>query len=78
MSSSADDWDEMVRFLHQKKLTGLFQFTLDAGSPIRILIAQSLYLLSPFFSTKKLTKFAEIFENNDESYEFLKFLRSQE
>jgi hypothetical protein len=78
MSESGDSWDELAQFLHQKKLSGLFQFILDAGSPINILIAQTLYLISPFFSNKNWENLAEIFENKKKSYEFLEYLRSQE
>lgn len=78
MSVSGENWDQLVQFLHQKKITGIFQFILEAGSPIKILISQSFYLITPFLQNNYWEKLAEIIENPKTAFEFLEYLRSQE
>ncbi len=72
------DWDQLVHFLHQKKLSGIFEFMLEAGAPIKILFAQTLYLINPFFSHNNLEDLAKIFENQESTKDFLDYLKLQD
>jgi hypothetical protein len=78
MAISQSDWDDLANFLHRNKLAGIFEFLLEAGAPIKILFAQTLYLINPFFSHNKLDNFAKIFENHITTKEFLDYLKLQD
>jgi len=78
MSVSGHNWDQLDQFLHQKKISGIFKFILEAGAPIKILVSQSFYLITPFLQNNNWENLAEIIENPDTAFKFLEYIRSQE
>lgn len=67
-----------AHFLQQHKLDHLFSVILFSFSPMRIIIAQGLYLIQPFTSSRNISDLASILEEQDTTNKFIRYLTSEE
>ncbi|OJX41225.1 MAG: hypothetical protein BGO78_00295 [Chloroflexi bacterium 44-23] len=78
MIESPDELEKWARFLHEKRLAGIFKFLHEAGAPLNIIFAQFLYLSAPFLPGKNLSSLASVLENKRDSENFLISLENLE
>lgn len=74
METSQAEWEQWEYFLQQKHLLGLAVFFFEAAAPLRILAAQSMYILQPLVGNSKITRLAKLLEDDEASKQFLLFL----
>ena len=72
---SRTDWPKWAETLSHFKLQGLASWLLEAGSPLRLLSAQLLYIGQPFIGGNHLKSIAHMLENEDETEAFLHYLQ---
>jgi len=72
MKKQQFSWENWAQFLQQYKLMGFISFLVEIGSPFRVILAQFLYLMDPFFAGKKLHALAETMEKPAGSKDFQK------
>jgi hypothetical protein len=75
---SHTDWSKWVEALHRFKLDGLASWLLEAGSPLKLLGAQALYISQPFVGGKQLESIAHMLEDEEETQAFVHYLRGEE
>jgi hypothetical protein len=73
-------WSQWADFLRRWGMEGLAAWLLEAGAPLAPVGAQLLYAGQPLFgpsSRGSFTALAEMLEDDDESQDFLAFLRGE-
>jgi hypothetical protein len=78
MENRFENYKNWAKFLHQSNLATLFSFLFLSFSPLKILVAQSIYLLQPFTNSSKLMDLAHILEEPKTSKLFHDYLLSKE
>ncbi len=78
MDTRFEDYKNWAHFLQQSKLSNIFSFVFMSFSPIKILIAQSIYLIDPFTNSAKLSNLAKILEEPKTAKLFHDYLLSKE
>jgi hypothetical protein len=71
------DWTNWVEVLRRFNLQGLASWLLEAGSPLRLLSAQLLYIGQPFVGGKNIAAIAHMLEDEDETEAFLYYLNNE-
>jgi hypothetical protein len=71
------DWSKWVETLHRFKLDGLASWFLEAGSPLKLLGAQALYIGQPFVGGGQLEAIAHMLEDEEETQAFANYLRGE-
>jgi hypothetical protein len=74
---SRTDWRVWAEVLRSFNLHGLASWILEAGSPLRLLGAQALYISQPFLGGKNMEAVARMLENEDETQAFIQYLRGE-
>jgi len=74
---SSDKWHVWSETLRRYKLDGLASWLLEAGSPLKLLGAQALYIGQPFVGGKQMESIAQMLEDEDETQAFVYFLREK-
>ena len=74
---SRTDWRVWAEALRRLNLHGLASWLLEAGSPLRLLGAQALYISQPFLGGKNMEAVARMLENEDETQAFIQYLRGE-
>jgi hypothetical protein len=72
-------WQKWAQSLQRNHLSGLIATLLEGAAPIRMLISQTLFSLSPFFNSTQrdsLTAFAETLDNSQKCQGFAAYLRN--
>ncbi len=77
MQQDQTDWEKWAQYLQQKQLLGVVCFLLDAASPFRIILAQTLFLTKPFTTKSTVEDFAKILEDDQTSKDLVKFLKDK-
>jgi len=75
----SDTWHKWAQSLQRNHLTGFTVILLEGAAPIRMLISQTLFGLTPFFgvsSKNSITAFAETLDDNRACHELAAFLRN--
>jgi hypothetical protein len=75
----SDFWQKWAQSLQRNHLSGLTVTLLEGAAPIRMLVSQTLFSLSPFFNStqrESLTAFAETLDNGQDCQGFATFLRN--
>jgi hypothetical protein len=75
---SHTDWSKWVEALRRFKLDGFASWLLEAGSPLRLLGAQALYIGQPFVGGKQFESIAHMLEDDEETQAFVRYLREEE
>jgi hypothetical protein len=75
---SRADWSQWAESLHRFKLDGLASWLLEAGSPLTLLGAQTLYISQPFLGGNKLESIAHMLEEEEETQAFAHYLRGED
>lgn len=81
MQADRTNWSAWVRFLDRWGLGETFAALLESTGPLKLLIAQLVYLGQPLFSAgspQKWQAFAGLLENEAESRSFAAFIRKEE
>jgi hypothetical protein len=74
-------WENWARTLQQNHLTGFVITLLEGASPVRMILAQTLFGVSPFFGTAQQASFrafAETLDDSLQSQNFASFLKNLE
>jgi len=71
-------WSNWAETLRRFKLDGIASLLLEAGSPLKLLGAQALYIGQPFVGGKQLEAFAHMLEEDDETQAFIKYLHGED
>ncbi len=71
------NWSKWVEALHRFKLEGLASWFLEAGSPLKLLGAQALYMGQPFVGGGQLEAIAHMLEDEEETQAFANYLRGE-
>ena len=71
-------WNQWAQILQQYNLVNPILFILESAAPIKILLAQSIFLTSPFLRNSTWDQLPTILEDPQETNEFIKFLKSKE
>ena len=71
-------WSNWAGTLRRFKLDGVASLLLEAGSPLKLLGAQALYISQPFIGGKQLEAVAHMLEEDEETQAFLKYLHGEE
>ena len=71
-------WSHWAESLRRFKLDGLASWLLEAGTPLTLLGAQTLYLSQPFIGGKQWNSFAHMLEEDDEVQAFARYLRGED
>ena len=74
---SRDNWHNWSETLRRFKLDGLASWLLEAGSPLNLLGAQTLYFSQPFVGGNQIESLAQMLEDEDETQAFAYFLREK-
>jgi hypothetical protein len=75
---SRAEWSHWAESLRRFKLDGLASWLLEAGTPLTLLGAQTLYLSQPFIGGKQWNSFAHMLEEEEEVQAFAHYLRGEE
>ena len=75
---SRADWSQWAESLRRFKLDGLASWLLEAGSPLTLLGAQTLYISQPFVGGNKLESIAHMLEEEEETQAFAHYLRGED
>ena len=75
---SRADWSQWAESLRRFKLDGLASWLLEAGSPLTLLGAQTLYISQPFIGGNKLESIAHMLEEEEETQAFAHYLRGED
>jgi hypothetical protein len=78
MDTRFEDYKNWAHFLQQSKLDHIFSFIFMSFAPVKIIIAQSIYLIEPFTNSSKLSNLAQILEEPKTAKLFHDFLLSKE
>jgi hypothetical protein len=70
-------WTQWAESLKRLKLDGLALWLLEAGAPLTVLGAQVMYMSQPFLGGKESNAIAHMLENDEETQEFARLLRSE-
>jgi hypothetical protein len=71
------DWSKWIETLHRFKLDGLASWVLEAGSPLKLIGAQALYISQPFVGGKQLNAIAHMLEDDEETQAFVQYLHGE-
>lgn len=74
-------WENWARTLQQNHLTGFVITLLEGASPVRMILSQTLFGVSPFFGTDQQASFrafAETLDDSQQSQNFASFLKNLE
>jgi len=71
-------WSNWAETLRRFKLDGIASLLLEAGSPLRLLSAQALYIGQPFMGGNQLEAFAHMLEEDEETLAFIKYLHGED
>jgi hypothetical protein len=72
-------WQKWAQTLQRNHLSGLTLTLLEGAAPIRMLLSQTLFSLTPFVNPSQrdaITAFAETLDDNRECQGFATFLRN--
>lgn len=75
----SDTWQKWAQSLQRFHLTGFTVTLLEGAAPLRMLISQTLFSLTPFFGEtgqKSITAFAETLDDNQACLGLAAFLRN--
>jgi hypothetical protein len=75
---SRADWSQWAESLRRFKLDGLASWLLEAGSPLTLLGAQTLYISQPFIGGNKIESIAHMLEEEEETQAFAHYLRGED
>ena len=78
LMQSRADWSQWAESLRRFKLDGLASWLLEAGSPLTLLGAQTLYISQPFVGGNKLESIAHMLEEEEETQAFAHYLRGED
>ena len=78
MQVNKDIWNQWAQYLQRYHLLGLFRFILNAAGPIRIVVAQSLWMTQPFVQNSIISQLASVLEDQEQSIAFLEFVNNRE
>ena len=78
LMQSRADWSQWAESLRRFKLDGLASWLLEAGSPLTLLGAQTLYISQPFIGGKKIESIAHMLEEEEETQAFAHYLRGED
>ena len=78
LMQSRADWSQWAESLRRFKLDGLASWLLEAGSPLALLGAQTLYISQPFLGGEKLESIAHMLEEEEETQAFAHYLRGED
>lgn len=74
-------WKKWAYSLQQSRMTGFVLTLLEGAAPIRMILSQTLFGVSPFIASgqqSSFTAFAETLEDPQECQSFAEFLRNGE
>ncbi|MCX6053498.1 MAG: hypothetical protein NTZ74_01010 [Chloroflexi bacterium] len=74
------DWSVWARTLQQKQLTGVTLTLLEGAGPVRLILSQVLFSLTPFIGSKQTdswTRIASLLEDPTECRSFASYLREE-
>ena len=74
---SHNEWQNWAEILRRFKLDGFASWLLEAGLPLHLLGAQTIYLTQPFVSGKQMAAIAQMLEDENETRAFAQFLRDE-
>ncbi|MAT42103.1 MAG: hypothetical protein CL609_07155 [Anaerolineaceae bacterium] len=78
MNTDFEDYKNWAHFLQHSKLDHIFSFVFLSFAPIKIILAQSIYLIQPFTHSSKLSNLAQILEEPKTAKLFHDYLLSKE
>jgi len=78
LMQSRADWSQWAESLRRFKLDGLASWLLEAGSPLTLLGAQTLYISQPFIGGNKIESIAHMLEEEEETQAFAHYLRGED
>jgi len=74
-------WENWARTLQQNHLTGFVIILLEGASPVRMILSQTLFGVSPFFGSDlqaSFRAFAETLDDSQQTQNFASFLKNLE
>ncbi len=78
MTDELEAYQSWADFLKQSKLDRIFSFLFISFAPLKLLLAQSIYLIQPFTNSTKLNNLAHILEDPRAAQLFHDYLVSRE
>ena len=78
MQVNQHDWNDWARYLQRNHLIEMFKFLLDASGPVRIIAANTLWMIQPFIQNVTVTELGKILEDQDQSKAFLDFITNKD
>ncbi len=78
MPEDNQNWQNLVQYLQQKNLLGIFRYFLDATLPLKILVTQTIWMSQSFFQNPFINQMGIILEDQEKTQEFLDFLNHKD
>lgn len=72
------NWSQWAETLRRFKMDGFASWLLDAGSPLAIIGAQTLYMGQPFVGGEKFNALVHMLEEESETQAFVRYLRGED
>jgi len=77
MQVQNENWKNWAHYLQQNHLLGLIKFFLEASGPIKIIVANSIWMFQPFLQSSILPQIGNILEDKEQSTAFLEFINNK-
>lgn len=78
MPEDNQNWQNLVQYLQQKNLLGIFRYFLDATLPLKILVTQTIWMSQSFFHNPFINQMGIILEDQEKTQEFLDFINHKD